>query len=254
MQEIRRGQCHVHEWPVVVSFTCIHLFTVHVLELGVSKVVGQILENLPLLAPLWNHQTHIETRRNTEPKHAINIHADDLQVHQGGEEFLEAFASSLMKLGRLLRQLLLENVTLLLLFVPLFLVVVEHTSRKATLAKNFDDFVTLLFVRNQATHGVFFVFLVQSCHHKAALRNQSAWETIRLLLVECLFFLRSKNSNSILFVALAPIYCIVRAGDLLDECVPLLTTVFFHSLVFEVNLLGNLSLFSTIVLGVVLVY
>ena len=98
VQEVRRRERNANKWPVVVSFTCVDFFTVHTPELSLGEVIRHRLKNLFLFTFLGEDNAHVEGWRNSETEDSVNVGADDLQMHEGHEQFLEALSGGLVEL------------------------------------------------------------------------------------------------------------------------------------------------------------
>ena len=155
----------------------------------VGQVVRHRLKNLTLITSLGEDNAHVELWWNSKSEDSIDVGADDLKMHECGEQLLEAFSCSLVQLGRLLLELLHQNVTMLLIIIVLLDIKVESTASKSVLAKNFDNVVNLRLVGYQAHDCVLFVFVVEVTQIKVRTRDKRTRESVCLTLFEGLCLL-----------------------------------------------------------------
>jgi len=104
-------------------------------------------------------------------------------VHQGGEEVLVAFAGSLVQLGSLVRQALVQGLLSLLLLLPLGTVVTEGASGEALLAHSLHDVVTLRLVADDSDDSVVTVLRVDSRKLPDCTWHDSRWNSVLSLLI-----------------------------------------------------------------------
>lgn len=220
MEEVGGSQPNIDKWPVVISFGSVHLFTVHLFELGFCEMVRHRLQDLSLVASLGNDKTDIEIGRDSESEHTVDVHADYFDVHKGIEEFLEAFGGGLVELGGFLGQVLFEDLAPLLVFLVFGHVVVERTRDVAVFAKDLLNFLRLWLVNNNAMGVVFLVGGAKVVQKIKCIRDNGFRETFLLSLIEILLGLADEEVDNLGLVSLSRIVSV--NSSLLTDLNPLI--------------------------------
>ena len=83
------SQRNANKRPIVVCFTRINLLTIHLFQVFLGQRLCHFLQYLLLSALLWQHNSNHEFGLDAEPKNAIDVSSDDLQMHKSREHFLE---------------------------------------------------------------------------------------------------------------------------------------------------------------------
>jgi len=209
-------QGNTDKWPEIV---CVLLFlrvllAVHLFEALFGQHVHHV-EHDGLLGALSGHDnSEPELGWDTEAEDTVDVGADDLEVHEGDEEFFVSILCSLMHGGATVFKRCFELSALLLVLIELLLVVEEFAGSVTGLADSFDGIVELVLVHNDTVDLV----LVLIHHVKFLYRvgDDNTGNSPGHLLLELALLLRRHHGNSRVPEALVlTIGIILELSDLL---------------------------------------
>ena len=164
------GQRDANEGPVVILLLCVHLLTIVLTQVSLCQTRVHLLEDQALSALLGTDKTNHEALLDTEAEDALNIGANDFQMHEADQAVLEQISRHLVDVLALVVVLLLKSDELTTLSLPSVPVVNERLGKDAKLAASLDNIVELWLVHDCVIDLV--VFTIFDTSHSQT-RNDS---------------------------------------------------------------------------------
>lgn len=84
-----RSEREANEWPIVILFLSVHLFTVVFQKMSLSQAGVHLSKDGSLSTLLGANETNNELLLNAEAENTLDVGTNDLEVHESGEAVLE---------------------------------------------------------------------------------------------------------------------------------------------------------------------